>query len=123
MILRKSKISKFAVGLGIVAAAVVAVPTAAQAAVQVTSCPRTQEVCRDTQANFTASTASIKTITQTTSTGTAKWSINKGTTGASICSGTMGYNDTRSCNLGGYTGQLTATFYKGQNSLTTVSLR
>ncbi|WP_130506656.1 hypothetical protein [Microterricola gilva] len=55
------------------------------------------------------------------SSGSAQYTVNKGVTGATNCSGTMGYNATKTCNLGGYSGQLTFTFYKGQNSLVTIS--
>lgn len=118
------KVGRVAVVASLAMGAVVGVPAAAQAAVQVTSCPKTEEVCRDTQANFSASTATIKTISNgTTSTIKQLYTINKGVTGSEICRGTMGYNDQKSCNLNGYKGQLTATFYKGPGGLTTVSLR
>jgi hypothetical protein len=95
-------------------------PASAQAS---TSCRAVDDVCKDTRANFTDAVATIATLSDAGYPGQKYWSISKGLFGDTICSGRMGFNDTRTCDLGGYTGQLTARFVKGQGTLVVVSLR
>lgn len=106
-----------------VAAALIATPLPANA---VQSCTAYQEVCRDTRSNFSGSIANLKTVTSNSTSGaTTYYEVRKGNPGSGtlVCSGQMGYNATKTCNLGAsYTGQLTFGFWKGQNTLTTISL-
>ena len=123
---KSKQLRQFLVATVVAVSAVLSLGAAPAQAVEVqprtASCTTSMEVCRDTRSSFSASTANLKTITSNVSSGTAYYTVNKGVTGAVICSGYMGYNATKTCSLGGYTGQLTFTFYKGQGSLTTISL-
>jgi hypothetical protein len=104
----------------VISGSLLVAPASAQA---VTSCTAATEVCRDTRANFTDAVATIATLSDAGYSGQRNWEIRKGVFGDVICSGLMGFNDTRTCDLGGYTGQLTAVFVKGQGTLAVVSLR
>ncbi len=88
----------------------------------VASCSGSMEVCYDTHSSWQGgTTAKLRTITSNVSSGTAHYEVRKGS-GEVICSGSMGYNATKYCTVGSYTGKLTFGFWKGQNSLTTVSM-
>lgn len=89
------------------------------------SCGTTSEVCRDIHSSWQGgSTARLSTYTSNVSSGTAYYEVRKGDpyTGTKICSGYMGYNSTKTCYVGSYTGKLTFGFWKGQGSLTTIGM-
>ncbi|MGA7148191.1 MAG: hypothetical protein WBX17_06875 [Microbacterium sp.] len=115
-----------AFALAAVTFSLVSVAPAAQASevgIQTASCGATQEMCYDYRSNWGGGWARVVTQTSNVSGGSAYWALRKGSaSGTVICSGSMGYNDSRNCNTGSYTGTLVFQFAKGQNSLTTISI-
>lgn len=85
------------------------------------SCTATQEVCRVTHNSVTGNLVRITTSFPAAS-GSAHYEVSKAVYGATLCSGTMSMNTTFTCNIGTYRGQVTFTFYKGQNPVGTISL-
>ena len=83
------------------------------------SCRATQEVCRVTHSNVTTHSVRIKTSFPGVS-GSAHYDVRAVQSGAILCSGTMSYNTTFTCNTG-VIGQVVFAFYKGQNPVGTIS--
>jgi phage-related protein len=82
------------------------------------TCTATQEVCSETHNFIEQSLVTLKTsFPNVTSSQTMYYSLSKGINGANICTGQMGFNATKTCNVGSYRGQVTFRFYKAQNSV------
>jgi hypothetical protein len=107
--------------LALTAAAVIGVSIPAQAASNAGGCTRASEVCRITL-NATNPTVTVSTGFAGVSS-SARYSVDKGIYGASICSGSIGFNSSKSCSLGSYRGQVTFTFYKGQNTVGNIAIK
>jgi hypothetical protein len=102
-------------------AAVLALSTPAQAASNAAACSATTEVCRVTILSATNSPVTVATGFGGVS-GTAYYSVNKAIYGDNICTGYIGFLTSKTCSLGTYRGQVTFTFYKGQNTVGTIAI-
>lgn len=107
--------------LALAAGAVIGLSVPAHAASAAVACVRTAEVCR----------VELKAVNGTVKVGTGfagissttHYQVSKGLTGANICSGSMGFNTTKSCSLGSYRGVVTFSFFKGQNNVGNISIQ
>lgn len=113
--MQKTKSGSVLAGLTPAAVAVIGLTTPAQAiTARTTTCGSTVEVCTVTLTTPTASTMIFRTRFPSVAGGTAAYYIKKGPMGATICRGSMGYNQQKSCSIGTYRGSVSFIFYKGQ---------
>lgn len=112
MSLKKSKV----IGVVLLLAMAVAIGTPANGAggSMIVTCAKASDVCT------VSVTPSGKAVTMTTSFtsvkgGNAAYRLRKGPYGAAICSGTIGYNHSKTCNIGSYRGQVSFVFFKGHS--------